>query len=34
MGEFYSQSMSLGRLLVVENCTFKGQEISIQKLVK
>jgi len=34
MGEFYSQSMSIGFLLVAENCTFRGQDRSIQKLVK
>ena len=33
-GGVLQQSMSLGPLLVVENCTFRGQEISIQKLVK
>ena len=33
-GGVLQQSMSLGLLLVVENCTFRGQEISIQKLVK
>ena len=33
-GGVLQQSMSLGLLLVVENCTFRGQEIFIQKLVK
>jgi hypothetical protein len=32
-GGVLQQSMSLGLFLVVENCTFRGQEISIQKLI-